>query len=64
MRQDTHNSGRSIEQTLKDCGAWYLLLRAHDHIWKDGDWEFSIRWQASHFLWTFSNQVAYIAGRA
>jgi hypothetical protein len=36
----------------ESCGPWYVLIRAHDHVWKDrAAWPFEIRKEACQTLW-------------
>ncbi len=51
VRGDNNLHTYGIEQSLADNGPWYLLLRAHDHIWNNRGWPFDVRWEASHLLW-------------
>ena len=46
MRQD-QSSEIDITETLDRRGPWYLLLRVHDHIWKDFGFPFRQRYEAS-----------------
>lgn len=55
-RPNRYQTFVAIEDQLASYGPWYLLLRAHDHIWNDRGWPFKVRWEASHFLWTHANQ--------
>jgi hypothetical protein len=57
MRGNPGQTFIGIEEQVAQFGPWYLLLRAHDHIWNDKDWPLEVRWEASHFLWTHANQV-------
>lgn len=40
-----------ISETVAICGAWYLLLRTHDAIWKDGCWSLPVRMESCKTLW-------------
>ena len=46
MRED-QSSLIDIAETLDRRGPWYLLLRVHDHIWKDFGFPFRERFAAS-----------------
>ncbi len=36
-----------ITETVERRSVWYLLLRVHDHIWKDFGFPFRQRYEAS-----------------
>jgi hypothetical protein len=50
-RRDHSQVFAGIEDQVVQFGPWYLLLRAHDHIWNDRGWPFRIRYEAAHLLW-------------
>jgi hypothetical protein len=36
----------------ESCGPWYVLIRAHDHVWKDRTaWQFEVRKETCQTLW-------------
>lgn len=54
---DDQYRGVSIDNALKQRGAWYVMLRTHDHIWNQKNVPLEIRWRASHELWMLCNEV-------
>lgn len=52
-----------VSDALKQRGAWYVLLRAHDAIWRDRSWNFSVRFEASRKLWDLCNEVPHSKGK-
>ena len=53
----------NINDHIAQMGAWHLLLRAHDHVWKQTAWNFNVRYEASKILWNLCNEVSYDAGQ-
>jgi hypothetical protein len=46
-----------VHDALQQRGAWFVMLRVHDHIWNDKFWSLEIRWKASHQVWMLCNEV-------
>ena len=44
---DEHFQPIDITETVERRSVWYLLLRVHDHIWKDFGFPFRQRYEAS-----------------
>ena len=44
----------NIIDSIKQFDPWWLLIRAHDHVWQDKGWPFYVRYQVCQLLWRLS----------
>lgn len=55
--------GTSIEDALAQRGAWFVILRARDAMWRDNLWPIELRLEVSRLMCKLCNQVPHSDGK-
>jgi hypothetical protein len=45
------------KSSMESGSGWFILLCAHDHVWRDHGWTVAERMAASKILWELSIQL-------